>query len=108
MPAAFKRYPIACDGTLQTIYTCPASTETIVIGFRLANKDGVNTAYVDVYIDNSGTDYNYSGQDTPIPPGSALNVLGGDKVVLNATDKIEVQAAAAGDIDGYISVLELT
>ena len=108
MAAAFKRYPLALDGTLQTVYTCPASTEAIVIGFRLANKDGVNTVYADVYIDNGGTNYNYAGQDTPIPPGSALNVLDGEKIVLNATDKIEVQAAAAGDIDAYISILELS
>lgn len=108
MPAAFKRYPVACDGTLQTVYTCPADTEAIVIGFRLANKDGANTVYVDIYIDNAATDYNYGGQDTPIPAGAALNVLGGEKIVLNATDKIEVQASATGDIDGYVSVLELT
>lgn len=108
MANTFKNYPLALDGTLQTVYTVAASTTAIVIGMRVSNKDGVNSATCDLYADIGGTDFNYLGQDTPIPAGSSLNALAGEKLVLETGDKIEAQASVTGDLDIILSVLEIT
>ena len=108
MASTFKNAPIQLTTTQQTIYTCPALTSVVVIGCRVANKDGVNSANVDLVVTISSVDYYYGGADTPIPPGSALNVLAGEKLVLEAGDSIKATASANGDLDAIVSVLELT
>jgi uncharacterized Zn ribbon protein len=94
--------------TDMTIYTCPASTETTIIGMTLANLTGSQVT-VDVKLNNNDGDNVFVVKDAPVPTGSSLVVVGGDqKVVLEASDAIVVQSDTANSIDTVLSILEIT
>jgi hypothetical protein len=44
-------------------------------------------------------------KNAPIPPGSSLKVVSGQKIVLNGNDKVQVYASAA-TVDVVASILE--
>ena len=94
--------------TDMTIYTCPASTETTIIGMTVANLTGSQIT-VDVKLENNDGDNVFMVKDAPIPAGSALVVVGGDqKVVMEASDVIKVQSDTANSADTILSILEIT
>jgi uncharacterized Zn ribbon protein len=94
--------------TDMTIYTCPASTETTIIGMTLANLTGSQVT-VDVKLNNNDGDNVFVVKDAPVPTGSSLVVVGGDqKIVLEASDAIVVQSDTANSIDTVLSILEIT
>ena len=99
--------------TDQTVYTCPASTETTIIGMSIAN---ITTSQVTVDVklesDTADTETNanvFLIKDAPIPVGGTLVPIGGDqKIVLQATDVLKVQSDTANSIDTTLSILEIT
>ena len=96
-----------------TIYTCPASTETTIIGMSIANITSSQiTVDVKLESDTSDTETNsnvFLIKDAPIPVGGTLVPVGGDqKVVLQATDVIKVQSDTANSADTILSILEIT
>ena len=99
-------------GTPQTLYTVPGSTTTVVLGLMLCNVD-TSQRLVDVHIesDTSDTETNanvHAIKDSPIPAGSTLEVMGGNKVVLQTTDVLKIDCDAAAKIDATLSIMELT
>jgi len=47
-------------------------------------------------------------QNAPIPVGSALELLAGNKVVLETTDQITVDCSVADKLSGTLSIMEIT
>ena len=99
-------------GTPQTLYTVPGSTTTVVLGLMLCNVD-TSQRLVDVHIesDTSDTETNanvHAIKDAPIPAGSTLEVMAGNKVVLQATDVLKIDCDAAAKIDATLSIMEIT
>ena len=47
-------------------------------------------------------------KDAPIPVGSALELMAGNKVVLEATDQITVDCSVADKLSGTLSIMEIT
>ena len=99
--------------TDMTVYTCPASTQTTIIGLTVANiSTSQITVDVKIESDTSDTETNTNVhliKDAPIPVGSSLVVIGGDqKVVLQATDVLKVQSNTANSADTACSILEIT
>tara|TARA_Y100001938_G_scaffold4279_1_gene5368 strand:- start:75 stop:425 length:351 start_codon:yes stop_codon:yes gene_type:complete len=99
-------------GTPLTLYTVPSSTTTIVLGLMLCNID-TSQRLVDVHIesDTSDTETNsnvHAIKDAPIPAGSTLEVMAGNKVVLQATDVLKIDCDVAGKIDATLSIMEIT
>jgi len=99
--------------TDMTIYTCPASTETTIIGMSIANITSSQiTVDVKLESDTADTETNsnvFLIKDAPIPVGGTLVPIGGDqKVVLQATDVIKVQSDTANSADTILSILEIT
>jgi len=96
-----------------TIYTCPASTETTVIGLSIANIV-TSQITVDVQLDGSGrtsgaVDSVYLVKDAPVPVGGSLIVVGGDqKVVMEPGDAIKVTSDTASSSDVHMSHLDIT
>jgi hypothetical protein len=96
-----------------TIYTCPADTQTTVIGLSIAN---IVTSQItaDVILDASGRtsgaeDAVYLVKDAPVPVGGSLVVVGGDqKVVMEPGDIITVTSDTASSIDVVMSHLDIT
>ena len=95
-------------GTAHTIYTCPASTQTTVIGLNLANilTTGVTA---NVLLENADSDNIHIIKSAPIPTGSALAPIGGtQKLVMEAGDILKVSASDSVSIDCALSILEVS
>ena len=99
-------------GTPETLYTCPGSTTTVVLGLLLCNNDtSQRTVDVKIESDTSDTETNetvFVTKDTPIPATSSLELLAGNKVVLQATDVLKIDSDVAGKIDATLSIMEIT
>ena len=102
----------ASAGTPLTLYTCPGSTTTIVLGLRLCNNDtSQRTVDVKIESDTNDTETNetvFITKDTPIPATSSLELLSGNKIVLQATDVLKIDSDVAGKIDATLSIMEIT
>ena len=91
-----------------TIYTCPGSTETTIIGLSIANIVSSQIT-ADVQLENNDGDNIYLIKAAPIPVGSTLVVVGGDqKVVMEASDVLKVTTNTASSGDVALSILEIT
>ena len=104
-------------GTPETLYTCPGSTTTIVLGLVLSNiHTSQVTATVRVVSDTGsrgGSNNVTNGtsiivKDAPIPVGSSLELMAGNKVVLETTDQITVDCSVADKLSGTLSIMEIT
>jgi|TARA_Y100001951_G_C11248553_1_gene244941 hypothetical protein len=110
MASAFKTATSASVGTsLTTVYTCPANTTSTIIGLYLCNQTGGQIESTCEFYDTSASAHIGLVNDSPIPSGSTLVIVGGDgKVVLEAGDIIKVQSNVASSIDVVLSYLEQT
>tara|TARA_B100000085_G_scaffold57207_1_gene50104 strand:- start:1471 stop:1806 length:336 start_codon:yes stop_codon:yes gene_type:complete len=93
--------------TAITVYTAPASTTTIVIGMTLSNI-ATSSIAAKVLIENADGDNVTFLNDVPLPQGSALEVMAGNKVVLETGDVLKVQSNVANSIDITLSIMEQT
>ena len=100
---------VSLTTSLADIYTCPASTEAIILGIQVANIDGTNSADASVaWTDSSDTDaVTYLVKSATVEAGKAIPALV-DKLVLVAGDKIQAMASAASDLCISVSVLEVS
>ena len=102
----------ASAGTPLTLYTCPGSTTTIILGLLLCNNDtSQRTVDVKIESDTSDTETNetvFITKDTPIPSTSSLEIMAGNKIVLQATDVLKIDSDVAGKIDATLSIMEIT
>ena len=102
----------ASAGTPLTLYTCPGSTTTVVLGLLLCNNDtSQRTVDVKIESDTSDTETNatvFVTKDTPIPATSSLEIMSGNKIVLQATDVLKIDSDVAGKIDATLSIMEIT
>lgn len=103
MANTLTRYVDTDIGTTpSTVMTVAASTTTTVIGLMLGNT---HTSQVEVDVTVAGAKLLTA---TPIPAGSSLEIMGGNKIVLNATDTVVVESNVAASVDVIVSVLEQT
>ena len=109
MANAFKTVTDTAVGTSPaTIYTCPAATETTIIGLNVANILSVSIT-VDVQLENDDGDNVYIVKSAIVPVGSSLVAAGGDqKIVMNAADILKVTASQESAADVTLSVLEIS
>ena len=47
-------------------------------------------------------------KDAPIPVGASLEILAGNKVVLETTDKIQIDCSVADKVSVTMSIMEIT
>jgi hypothetical protein len=125
MANTFKAYTKSAVGTsTSTAYEVElggASTKTaIIIGIALSNIHS-SPINVDVQIDRPATgtaaapsDDVYLAKNIPIPSGSTLEVMAGQKLILeyngtaSAGDKIVVTSDTASSLDVIVNALEIT
>ena len=91
----------------QTVYTVPSATTTTIIGISLANVSGTGIN-VNVSISRASSDSVSLARYVPIPQGSTLEFMQGNKVVLEATDSILVSSDVANSLDCAVTILEMT
>lgn len=105
----------ASSGTPEDLYTTPGSTTTIILGMVLANVHTSQvTATVKLVSDTSGGGRSATNtttfllKDAPIPVGASLEILAGNKVVLETTDKIQIDCSVADKVSVTMSMMEIT
>ena len=99
---------ISTDSASPTdVYTANngSAVNSILIELDIANT-GTSAVTVTVLIrDSSASASFHIVKNAPVPVGSALKVVSGQKVVLNGNDKVQVYASAA-TVDVVASILE--
>ena len=95
-----------------TVYTVPSSTTTVMIGCSIANRT-INAIQGSVLVssDTSDTESNedvYIVRNAPIPAGSSLEVMSGNKVVLQTTDIVKINSDSSGSLDASVSIMEIS
>ena len=110
MANTFKLKTKAGVTSIQTVYTVPGSTTAIVLGCMIGNTTANSiTCTVTVSSDTSDTETNADVElltSKPIPGNSSLEIMGGNKIVLQTTDLFKVTASAAVDV--CLSIMEIT
>ena len=112
----FKRFCVPNVGTsLTTLYGVPAGAsssalESIVIGITMANKTSTGVT-ASIFIDNEdGNNDVFIVKDASIPAGASLEVMAGNKLVLQNDgtngDNLEATCSVANSLDVTVSVLE--
>lgn len=104
----------ASAGTFEEIYDCPDSTRAIILGLTLAN---VHTSQVTASVklvsvtNQSGSTQNttaYIIKDVPIPVGATMEIMQGNKIVVNADDRITVDCSVTDKVSVIMSYMEIT
>jgi hypothetical protein len=80
------------------------SSGTIAITSLVVSNTTTSPITTDVYFTRSATDY-YLVKAATIPVGGSLEVIGGNRVVLIASDALKVLTSAASSADVVVSVL---
>jgi len=89
------------------IYTVPGATTTTILGITLANVSG-SGINVTVGIARTLADDVSIIRNVPIPQGSSLEFMAGNKVVLEPQDEVNVKSDVSSSLDVSLSILEMT
>ena len=104
----------ASSGTPEEIYDCPDNRTAIILGLTLAN---VHTSQVTASVtlvsttDQDGSVANTTAhliKDVPIPVGSTVEIMQGNKIVLNADDRVKVDCSVTDKVPVTMSYMEIT
>ena len=115
MANTFKTVTKAGVTSADVIYTVASSTTTVILGLILGNTTTSQiTATVTLESDTSNRAgaNNEANQNVelvtnaPIPAGSSLEMLAGNKVVMETTDVLKVTGSGATDV--VLSIMEIT
>ena len=107
------------SGTPYVVYTTPSTptTTTVVLGLILSN---IHTSQVTATVrlvsdtasravtNNTANGTSIIVKDAPIPVGSSLELMSGNKVVLETTDQITIDCSVADKLSGTLSIMEIT
>jgi len=91
--------------TAMTVYTAPASTSTVVIGLTICNTTDYLT-FIDVKISNADGQTVFLVRGAPVPSGGSIEIMNGNKIVLETGDGIVVYSNASNSVDTIVSVME--
>jgi|TARA_R110002020_G_scaffold97390_1_gene232344 cytochrome bd-type quinol oxidase subunit 2 len=115
MANTFKVVTKANVTSADVIYTVAGSTTTVVLGLILGNTtSGATTATVSLGSDTSGRAGNNDEANqtvelvtsVSIPGNSSLELMSGNKIVMETTDTLSVTAGASTDV--VLSIMEIT
>ena len=90
------------------IYTATSPvTATVVIGITLANTSG-SSINVGVGITRPTLDDIQLMKNVPLPQGSSLEFMQGNKIVLEATDTLTAVSDTNSSLDVAVTIMEIT
>ena len=115
MANTFKVVTKANVTSADVIYTVAGSTTTVILGLILGNTtSGATTATVSLGSDTSGRAGNNDEANqtvelvtsVSVPGNSSLELMSGNKIVMETTDTLSVTAGASTDV--ILSIMEIT
>ena len=107
------------SGTPYVMYEAPSSTTTVVLGLILTNIHSANVTATVRLVSDTGSRAGATGSlasngtsillnAAPVSVGSSLELLAGNKVILETTDQITVDCSVADKLSGTLSIMEIT
>ena len=97
----------AVSNTTTNVLTAGATATLIVLSAMVSNKT-VASSNVDVYlVTNTGDDV-YLIRNAPVPAGSSLELISGNKVIMEPSDVLRARSDTATALDIAVSYLEQT
>ena len=121
MANTFKTVTFAAEpnasGTPYVMYTGGSGVTAVVLGLTLAN---IHTAQVTTIVrlvsdtanravtNNTANGTSIIVKDAPIPVGGALELMSGNKIILETTDQITIDCSVADKLSGTLSIMEIT
>ena len=121
MANTFKVFTIGAvavdTGTYSTIYTCAGSTTGIILSLNICNYTAVDQDVTVKLTSNTGsrTGNNDAANENVIllnevsvPADTTLEVLSGQKIVIETTDVITIGASLGSSLDATLSMMEIT
>ena len=100
------------DSSLASVYTTPGSTTTVIIGLTIANVKGASiTADAKIVTASSSgenADDVHVVKDIPLPAGSSVEIMAGNKIILEAGDVVQVKGSTSNCLDAILSIMEIT
>ena len=95
-------------GTPDALYTAGSGKTTIVLGLTLANVHTAQvTASVTVIDSSNSNETSHVIKDAPIPVGSSIEIMSGNKIILEASDIIKVDCSVADKVSATLSIMEI-
>ena len=88
-----------------SLYTVPSGKTSILIELDLCNKTNASVQCTVILSHGGSTDINVI-KNVPIPAGSTLKVISGQKIVAEAADVVKVSCNTASSVDAILSILE--
>ena len=90
------------------IYTVPGATTTVIIGVTAANVSGqsINVG-IGISRGSNGDDINIL-KNVPIPQGSSLEIMQGNKIVVESADTVTAKSDVNGTLDVALTIMEIT
>tara|TARA_R100001509_G_scaffold165316_1_gene146370 strand:- start:3564 stop:3893 length:330 start_codon:yes stop_codon:yes gene_type:complete len=109
MANTFKNGYLNVTNSAQAIYTNSSGGTAIVLTLRITNVDGSASDTITAnVVDGSSGDAKIAHTMT-VPADSSIELAGTSKIVLENGDKIDLTGgAASGDLEAFISYLEIT
>ena len=106
-------------GTPYIMYEAGSGVTAIVLGLVLSNIHTSQVTATVRLVSTTGSRGGATGslvsngtsiivKDAPIPVGSSLELMAGNKVVLETTDQITVDCSVADKLSGTLSIMEIT
>ena len=116
MANAFTNAGVAIGATATTVYQVPIGTDSSVVhSIYIANIDGTNSATVNIEVSTDGAgsaNFFHVAKTVQVPADSSLIL---DKPInlrnannASAGDLIRATASATGDLEAFVSVLQIT
>ena len=97
----------AVSNTTTNVLSAGATATIIVLSVLVSNKTG-SSANVDVYlVTNTGDDV-YLIRNAPVPAGSSLELISGNKVIMESSDILRARSDTSTALDVAVSYLEQT
>ena len=104
-----------------TFYQCPDSTTSVVLSINIINKSDDTVSCI-VYLNSSTSDSKTVDSSSvtetnanvtllhgvPIPTNTTLEVMSGQKIVLQATDSLVLKSNSSNGVDVTMSLMEIT
>ena len=109
MANTFKNAFKTATDAYQTLYVTPhsPSTTTVVLGLALCNKSA-SAVTVTVQIQDAGSTAYQVLEQVSIPARTTLEVLAGQKYILETSDKLRVKAGTGSAIDATLGIMEIS
>lgn len=104
----------ATAGTPETLYTVQSGSRIIILGLTLSNvhtAQVLGTVQIVSTTTQTGQTQNTTAhliKDIPVPVGSSVEIMAGNKIVMNTGDIVKIDCSVADKLSVIMSYMEIT